>query len=342
MIERSAGPPHWHNNSAVSAIMTETCLALLPGIVCYVWFFGWGIAAQCLLAAAFALLFEAAALRLRRRDPRPFLRDGSAVATGLLFALCVSPLLSWWASLASVAFAILIAKHVFGGLGRNLFNPAMAGCVFALLCFPEQMNAWPPLAPGAAVLGPGEQLGQLFSALSGAGPAADSLSGATPLNAMKARLGAMDTMSEIEAAPMFGNLGGAGWEWVNLSFLLGGLWLLFRGIIRWHIPAAVLAGVFLTSSLFYLYDADLHASPLFHLCAGGTLLCAFFVATDPVTAATTNRGRLIYGGLIGVLLCLIRAWGTFPDGAAFAVLIANAFAPLIDVLARPRVFGEQR
>lgn len=316
--------------------MTEVCLALVPGILCYAWFFGWGVLVQCLLAVVFAVFFEFAVLKLRRRDPGPFLRDGSAVVTGLLFAVSVSPLLPWWVSLAGVAFAIILSKHVFGGLGYNLFNPAMAGYVFVLLCFPAQMNVWP--APGAASATLGEYLNLIFLT---SGTGVDAFSGATPLNVMRAQLGAMNTLSEITTGPMFGHFGGAGWEWVGLSFLLGGLYLLFRGVIKWHIPVSVLAGVFLSSAVFHLCDTDLYASPLFHLCSGGTLLCAFFIATDPVTASTTNRGRLIYGGLIGVLLYLIRAWGTFPDGVGFAVLIANAFVPLIDLLVRPRVFGER-
>ncbi len=339
MIEKITSSPHWHNNQTITGIMLNVCLALIPGILCYIWFFGWGILIQCVLAVVFAALLEFVVLKLRQRDPYPFLRDGSAVVTALLFAVSVSPLLPWWASLAGIAFAIILSKHVFGGLGNNLFNPAMAGYIFILLCFPAYMNAWPPATgPGVASVNLGEYLDSIFSI---SGTAFDAFSGATPLNAMKSQLGLMSTVSEIRTGPLFGHFGGTGWEWINFSFLLGGMYLLFRGIIKWHIPISVLAGVFLISSVFHLYDTDLYASPLFHICSGGTILCAFFIATDPITAATSNKGRLIYGGLIGVLAWVIRTWGAFPDGVGFAVLIANAFVPLIDLLTRPRVFGER-
>ena len=123
--------------------------------------------------------------------------------------------------------------------------------------------------------------------------------------------------------------------------MLGGIYLLCAASSRWHIPAAVLAGIFIVSAVFYFYDADTYASPLFHLFSGGTMLCAFFIATDPVTASTTGRGRLVYGAMIGILICLLRQWGAFPDGVAFAVLLANIFVPLIDLLTRPRAFGEK-
>ena len=200
------------------------------------------------------------------------------------------------------------------------------------------MNAWPEVTAFGGGPGIGEYLGSIFSS---AGPAPDMVSGATPLNEMKTRLGLMDMVSEIKADPMFGYFGGAGREWINFLFMLGGVYLLFRGVIKWQIPVAVLAGVFILSAILHLYDTDAYASPLFHLFSGGTMLCAFFIATDPVTASTTSRGRLIYGGLIGILICLIRYWGTFPDGVGFAVLIANVFVPLIDLSTRPRVFGEK-
>ena len=166
------------------------------------------------------------------------------------------------------------------------------------------------------------------------------LSGATPLDELKTRLEMMEMVSEMKTAQLFGYLGGAGWEWINIMFMLGGIYLLYRGVIKWQIPGALLASVFIVSTVLYLYDAETYASPLFHLFSGGTMLCAFFIATDPVTASTTNRGRLIYGALIGILICLMRQWGAFPDGVAFAVLLANIFVPLIDLLTRPKAFGE--
>ena len=326
--------PHLHDGRNLGVVMTDVCIALVPGLLCYVWLFGPGVLLQCILAVSFALLFEFAVLRLRGRDPRPFLRDGSAVVTAMLFAVSISPLAAWWVCLCGIAFAIIIAKHAFGGIGYNIFNPAMAGFVFVLVCFPVQMNTWPDLPAH----GFGAYLGSIFPM---AGREMDMLSGATPLDELKTRLEMMDMVSEIKTASVFGYLGGAGWEWINALFMLGGVYLLVRGVIKWHIPVAVLAGIFIVSAAFYLYDADTYASPLFHLFSGGTMLCAFFIATDPVTASTTERGRLVYGVLIGILIYLMRQWGAFPDGVAFAVLLANIFVPLIDLLTRPRAFGEK-
>ena len=326
--------PHLHDGRTLGVVMTDVCIALVPGLLCYVWLFGPGVLLQCILAVSFALLFEFAVLRLRGRDPRPFLRDGSAIVTGLLFAVSISPLAPWWVCLCGIAFAIIIAKHAFGGIGYNIFNPAMAGFVFVLVCFPVQMNTWPDLQ----AQGLGAYLGSIFPM---AGRELDMLSGATPLDDLKTRLEMMEMVSEIKTASIYGYFGGAGWEWINVLFMLGGIYLLVRGVIKWHIPAAVLAGIFIVSAVFYFFDADTYASPLFHLFSGGTMLCAFFIATDPVTASTTVRGRLVYGAMIGILICLMRQWGAFPDGVAFAVLLANIFVPLIDLLTRPRAFGEK-
>ena len=326
--------PHLHDGRTLGVVMTDVCIALAPGLLCYVWLFGPGVLLQCILAVSFALLFEFAVLRLRGRDPRPFLRDGSAIVTAMLFAVSISPLAPWWVCLCGIAFAIIIAKHAFGGIGYNIFNPAMAGFVFVLVCFPVQMNTWPDLQ----AQGIGAYLGSIFPM---AGRELDMLSGATPLDDLKTRLEMMEMVSEIKTASIYGYFGGAGWEWINVLFMLGGIYLLVRGVIKWQIPAAVLTGIFIVSAAFYFFDADTYASPLFHLFSGGTMLCAFFIATDPVTASTTVRGRLVYGAMIGILICLMRQWGAFPDGVAFAVLLANIFVPLIDLLTRPRAFGEK-
>ena len=334
MISKTGSSPHWHDGRTVGIVMADVCVALAPGLICYAWLFGPGVLIQCALAVCFALLLEFAALKLRGRDPAQFLRDGSVVVTALLFAVSISPLAPWWVCLCGIALAVIIGKHAFGGIGYNIFNPAMAGYVFVLACFPVHMNTWPALSAH----GIGAYLDSIFPA---GVTTPDMLSGATALDELDNRLELMEMVSEISASPVFGLAGGAGWEWVNLLYLLGGVYLLARGVIRWHIPVAVLAGVFLVSLVFHLYDPDVHASPLFHLFSGGTMLCAFFIATDPVTASTTTRGRLIYGVLIGALICLLRGWGAYPDSVAFAVLLANVFVPLIDLLTRPRVFGEK-
>ncbi|MFQ5658846.1 MAG: electron transport complex subunit RsxD [Gammaproteobacteria bacterium] len=333
--------PHRHDGSSVSGMMLRVCLALLPGLFCYIWFFGWGIVIQCLLAVVFAYGIEYIMLRLRHKQVALFLKDGSVLVTALLFAFTISPFTPWWISFIGIGFAVIIAKHVYGGIGFNPFNPAMAGYVFVLLSFPAQMNLWPP-ATGVSGSMPGisDYVTLIFSGHAAAGNPLDAISGATPLNHMKSQLGLMMMVSEIRTAPLYGTLAGKGWEWVNMALLLGGFALLCMRIIKWRIPVAVLSGLFAASLLFHLYDSETYAGPMFHLFAGGTMLGAFFIATDPVTAATTPKGRLIYGVLIGVLIFTIRTWGGYPDGIAFAVLLLNSAVPLINRYTRPRVLGE--
>lgn len=334
---------HKHDGSTVAGVMLRVCIAMIPGLLCYIWYFGWGILIQCLLAVGFALAIECLMLRQRRKQITLFLKDGSAIVTGLLFAFTVTPFTPWWITLIGITFAIVFAKHLYGGLGYNPFNPAMAGYVFVLLCFPAQMNLWPSVS-GLADVAPGmvDYMSMIFLAQPSASNSIDAISGASPLNHMMSQLGLMAMVSEIQADPLYGDFAGAGWEWINMAFLLGGTALLFMRVIHWQIPVAMLAGMFIASLLFNLYDSEIYASPLFHLFAGGTMLGAFFIATDPVTASTTPRGRLIYAALIGVLAYTIRIWGGYPDGIAFAVLIANATVPLIDRYTRPRVLGENR
>lgn len=318
----------------VGRIMGLVILCLLPGAAVQVGLFGWGSAVQALLAVFAALVFEALALGLRRRPPGPALRDGSAVLTALLLALAVPPYAPWWITILGTGFAILVAKHCYGGLGGNLFNPAMAGYVFLALSFAPEMAQW----PGPALLeqgrpGPWESV-QIV--IAGA-PAVDALSGATPL--AEIRDGLRRAMTVAEMAHVQGVFGGFGWEWVSLAFLAGGLGLLATGVIRWQIPAAMLGTLALLAAVHWLGDADAHASPLFHLFSGAAVLGAFFIATDPVSAPTSARGRLIFGAGVGALVYLFRAHGAQPDGVAFAVLLMNAAVPLIDRWTRPRVLG---
>lgn len=330
--------PAIHTGASVGGIMVRVCLALVPGLVCSIVFFGWGVLFQCLLAVALALAAESVVLRLRGRPVRRFLADGSVTVTALLFALTITPLAPWWVTLAGIAFAVVFAKHLFGGLGHNPFNPAMAGYAFVLLCFPVAMNAWPALpADSFMAIDAGTCLKRIF--LPGRVDI-DAFTGATPLAYLQSQLTAMHMIPEIRTASLFGNLGGRGWEWINLGFLLGGLGLVFLRTIYWQIPLVMLAALFIISGVFNAYDADVYASPLFHLFSGGTMLGAFFIATDPVTASGTPRGRIIYAALIGVLTWFIRTFGAYPDGIAFAVLTANALVPAIDHFTRPRVLGE--
>lgn len=338
--------------------MSKVYLALLPGLACYVWFFGIGVLIQCLLSVCFALILEAALLTARGRDRMLFLKDGSVLVTALLFALMITPYSPWWISLAGTSFGLIFAKHLYGGLGQNLFNPAATGFVFVLLCFPVAMNHWPAPdgVPGGSagsdnileiIFLPPSPVESLFPPEPGPGgvdaeiTGVDAVSGATPLANMQNRLTSMAMVSEIRSGPGYGLIAGKGWEWVNLGFMIGGLGLIMAGVISWRIPAAMLGGMFISGTIFSFYDPEVFAPPLFHLFSGGTMLGAFFVATDPVTASTTPRGRLIYGCLVGVIAYFIRVWGAYPDGVAFAVLIGNSMVPFIDRLTRPRVLGER-
>ncbi|MEC9364909.1 MAG: RnfABCDGE type electron transport complex subunit D [Pseudomonadota bacterium] len=309
--------------ASVGSVMRDVLLALLPGIVVYVLLFGPGVLRNIAIAVAACLLFEAIALWLRGRPLRPFLSDGSALVTGVLLALTLPPIAPWWIAVVGSLFAIGLGKQVYGGLGYNPFNPAMVGYVVLLISFPVQMTAWPALQP-------------VWDS------APDAVSAATALDHVRTQLALERTLTEISGDAAIGWAAGAGWEWIALAWLGGGLYMLWRGTIRWQIPAGMLAGLTLIALPFWAVDPDRYASPLFHWLAGATLLGAFFIATDPVSAATTPRGRLLYGALIGVLVYVIRTWGGYPDGVAFAVLLLNICAPTIDRYTQPRVYGHTR
>jgi electron transport complex protein RnfD len=333
---RTYTSPHLPATGSVSRMMSFVLLALLPGSLCAAWLFGWGVLVNILLAGLAAITAEAAMLMARKRPVLPVLQDGSALLTGVLLALALPPLAPWWIPVIGSLFAIVIAKQLYGGLGYNPFNPAMAGYVVLLISFPRELSLWP--ATGQ-VLSLQDTLLLVFSGSLPDTLTLDAITMATPLDAVKTRLGLSETLTEIRDSAVFGSFAGAGWEWLNLWFLLGGLWLLQQKIIKWQIPAGMLGGLFLTALLFYAWNPDIYPSPLFHLFSGAAMLGAFFIATDPVSASTTPRGRLYYGFGIGVLTYVIRTWGGYPDGVAFAVLLMNMAAPTIDYYTRPRVFG---
>jgi len=337
-----AAAPHAPPKPAVPAIMRRVLYALVPAAACHVWFFGYGLVINFVICAVACLLTEAAVLRLRRRPTRRALRDGSAVLTAGLLAFAIPPLTPWWVPATGGACAILLGKQLYGGLGKNLFNPAMVGYAILLLSFPVEMTQWIPPRMGDIDYTHLSALSQVDYALTGRLPpeqTIDALTRATPLDLLKEGTRAGKSFNEIRANSLFGDFGGRGWEWVGNFLLLGGLYLIYAGVIRWHIPVAVVAGLLIPSTLLHLLDGARYASPGFHLFSGAAILGAFFIATDPVSAAATVRGRLIYGTAIGVLTFAIRTWGGYPDGIAFAVLFMNGAVPLIDRYTRPRVFG---
>lgn len=354
---KTATSPHVKAPVTVTTLMTQVLAALVPGIAAYVWFFGWGVVINIAIAATAAIAFETGMLRLRRQPVARYLADGSALVTAVLLALALPPSVPWWVTVTGVFFAIVVAKHLYGGLGYNPFNPAMVGYVVLLISVPREMTAWLPVQSlSEHPLSFMEYAGLIFTGTPPAGVTMDALTEATPLDALRTHLGLGSSVDDIRATfgldeetsrllsvvPIFGLVGGKGWEWVNAGFLLGGVYLIWQRVIAWHIPAGMLGSLIALSLVFYLYDPAHYASPMFHVFSGAVMLGAFFIATDPVTAAASPRGRLIYGIGIGILIYVIRAWGGYPDSIAFAVLLMNMAVPLIDDYFKPRVFGHDR
>ncbi|MEO1766078.1 RnfABCDGE type electron transport complex subunit D [Thiobacter aerophilum] len=326
--------------ASVGMIMGKVLLALGLGIAAYVIYFGPAILVSLTLASLAALACEALVLRLRGYVIAPFLKDGSALVTAWLLALSMPPLAPWWLVVAGTAFAIVVAKHLYGGLGNNLFNPAMAGYVLLLVSFPSHMTQWPAAEMLAhAHLSLLDAAIYIFTGHLPAGVTLDAITMATPLDMLKTQLKLGHTVNEVTRAPLYGYLGGRGSEVIAAAWLVGGLILLKQRVITWHVPVAMLAALFAAALWFHVYDPDRYVAPWFHLATGGAMLGAFFIATDPVTGPTTPMGKLIFGAAIGLLVYLIRTFGGYPDGVAFAVLIMNMAVPLIDLYTQPRVIG---
>ena len=342
-MEFDAAPaPHTPPTAGVPLVMRRVLYALAPAGAVYVWFFGMGFLINFGLASAAALLAEGAVLKLRGRSTRRSLRDGSALVTAALLTFAIPPVVPWWIPAAGSAAAIVIAKQLYGGLGKNFFNPAMVGYVLLLMSFPVEMTQWIPPRMGDidyTHLSFAQNLRYSFTGRLPPELTLDAVTRATPLDLVKEGLRAGQTFAGIRGGSLFGDFGGRGWEWINNFVVLGGLYLLYMGVIRWHIPVAMLAGVMIPATVLHLLDPSGFAAPGFHLFSGATLLGAFFIATDPVSAAVGTRGRLIYGSGIGLLTYAIRTWGGYPDGVAFAVLLMNAAVPLIDRYTRPRIYG---
>lgn len=337
--------PYLQTQAKVSAVMQQVLLALVPAAIAHVWFFGPGFIFNLLVAALFCAIGEAVMIRLRGRDPNEALADFSILVTAALLAFCLPSLTPWWVTASGALFASVVAKHLYGGLGFNIFNPAMAGYVVILVAFPVEMSVWVAPRIGDIDYQHLSILQTLAYTVSGSLPdslTVDAISRATPLDSMKSGLGGLRTVEEIRGGPLMGDFGGRGWEWIGNFIGLGGLWLLFRKVIRWQIPLGVMIGLLLPATVMYMVSQSTHPSPLFHWFSGASILCAFFIATDPVSAATSPKGRLIYGIGIGFLIYAIRTWGSYADGVAFAVLLMNMAVPLIDRLTRPRIVGHER
>ncbi|MFC0050101.1 electron transport complex subunit RsxD [Rheinheimera tilapiae] len=349
MSFRIATSPHQHSLAQTPALMRTVALACLPGIAAQLYFFGYAVLIQIALAIVTAWASEALMLKIRNKPVLLRLKDHSALVTGLLLALAIPAAAPWWIIVLGTAFAIIVVKQLYGGLGHNLFNPAMAAYVLLLISYPQQMTSWlPPTTLQHHAMTGADPVCLVFSGFSCQGFSVSQLKAdvdgrtmATALDTLRNDLTAGKTVSESMQQPVFDGYSGLGWSWINFGFLVGGLFLLQRRVIQWRIPVAVLSSLVLCSSIAWLSDSDRFATPLFQLFSGGTMLAAFFIATDPVSASTTAKGRLIYGALIGLLVFVIRTFGGYPDGWAFAVMLANLSVPLIDAYTKPRTYGHR-
>ncbi|MDG9671763.1 electron transport complex subunit RsxD [Hahella sp. CR1] len=330
--------PHLKGPARTTAIMQWVILATVPGLLTMTWFFGWGTLINVILASLTAVAAEAFVLTLRKRPLAFYLQDYSAVLTGVLLGLALPPYAPWWVTFVGTAFAIIFAKQIYGGLGNNPFNPAMVGYALLLVSFPVAMTTnWATPRPLAEIPGFMDAFAHIFW---GAEIGVDGYTMATPLDTYKHEIVA-GTSEAVFAMPVFGARTALGWEWVNLAFLAGGLLLIWRKIITWHIPVSMLAAMALCSLLLG-WDEDKYAPLQLHLLAGATMLGAFFIATDPVSAATSKLGKLYYGAGVGILVYLIRTWGNYPDAVAFAVLLMNFAAPFLDYYTQPRTYGHRK
>lgn len=334
--------PHVLAVRRVEDIMRKVVLALLPAVGWGILIFGWPALFLTAITVAAALVFEAVCLKMKGVAAKPYLYDGSAVLTGLLVAMTLPPWAPWWIGVVGSAIAIVLGKQVYGGLGQNLFNPAMLARVALLISFPIEMTTWVEVKP--LLFGPGilDSLGITFSANT-----TDAVAGATTLGAVKTGFSLNQTLPGLlydynNFLAFIGWERGSLGETSSLLILIGGLWLAREGVIRWHIPLSLLASITTLSLIFHWIDPQHYLSVWVHLNSGALMLVAFFIATDYVTSPNTPLGQVIFGAGCGLLIFVIRSWGGYPEGTGFAILLMNAVTPLIDHYIRPRIYGRYR
>jgi electron transport complex protein RnfD len=337
--------PFTHAPSSVQKTMTTVLLALVPATVFDIYLFGWPALLLFCVTVAACVATEAICLMLAGRPVRATLGDFSAVLTGWLLAMTLPPWAPWWIGVLGAVFAIALAKHAFGGLGQNLFNPAMVARVALLVSFPVAMTAWvmpPPMfSPGA----PG--IVDAF-AITFAGQVPDTVSAASALGHVKTELSRGIPVSESAGATSalidmaLGYRAGSMGETSALLVLAGGLYMMARRIISWHIPVGLMGALFLMASIFHAVDPARYTSGAFHLMSGATFLGAFFIATDYVTSPVSKAGQLVFGIGCGMFIWTIRTFAGYPEGMAFAVLLMNSLTPIITQYTRPRLFGRNR
>ena len=313
--------PHVRDTDSVQRVMVTVVLALMPAVIAGTVFFGLRALVIMLLSVVSCLLFEGAALKVAGKPVRAHLMDGSAVITGLLVAMNLPSGIPLWMVVAGALVAIVLGKHVYGGLGNNPFNPALVARVFLLISFPTAMTSWP--VTGFQDLGP------------------DEATAATPLNVlqMEGPVRALEAASYLDL--LLGNVGGCLGETSALAILLGGGFLLVRRVISWEIPVTFIATVLAITTITWAVAPDSHIDPLWHVLSGGVMLGAWFMATDMVTSPVSRKGMLFFGIGCGFFTCVIRLWAGYPEGVSFAILIMNGLVPLIDRYLVPSRFGEQ-
>lgn len=319
--------PHIHSGDSIEKNMYGVLIALIPAFICSVVFFGMGAIIVTLTSVIACLFFEYVIQKfiLKRQ---PTIWDGSALITGVLLAFNVPSNLPVWIIIIGALVAIGIGKMSFGGLGCNIFNPALVGRVFLLISFPVQMTTWP--------------LAQGFNS-----SYVDAATGATPLSLLKEAVKSGQSVNSVLTDDGFvgygnmllGNMGGSLGEVAAFALLIGFAYMLVRKIITWHIPVTIFLTVFIFSGILNVCDPEQFANPLFHLLSGGLMLGAIFMATDYVTSPMSHKGMIIYGAGIGILTVLIRQFGAYPEGMSFAILIMNAFTPLINRYCKPARFA---
>lgn len=339
---------HAGANITVSHIMMQVVLAIAPATAWGILAFGWPALNLFIITVTSALVFEAFCLRLAGRKVKPVLMDGSALLTGWLLAMTLPPWAPWWIGVVGAGIAIILGKQVYGGLGQNLFNPAMLARVALLISFPIEMTTWANVTPLFSSHAPNlaESFRITFSGIDSFG-GIDALTGATTLGFVKTEFSQNRLLPEI-LKDYSGILNFLGWtrgslgETSALLLGLGGAWLIKKEIIKWHIPVSLLVTVFALSGVFHLLDGQHYISPWVHLNSGALMCVAFFIATDYVTSPNTPVGQWVFGAGCGLLIFVIRTWGSYPEGAGFAVLLMNSATPLIDYYIRPRIYGRDR
>jgi len=322
--------------------MLQVCFALIPATAFGFYLYGWPSIFLFAVTIISAVVTELLSLHWLKQ-PWYRILDGSALLTAWLIAMTLPPWAPWWIGVLGAFFAIAVGKQLYGGIGQNLFNPAMLARTALLITFPLQMTTWVLPAPFGTETALTFQQGLAITFFSADIP--DALSGATPLGDLKTSLTLGVTASEFIATEfsyiqaILGFTPGSLAESSEILILLGAAFLLWRKIITWEIPVALLSTVVVLSGVMYIVDNTSYAEPLFHLSSGGIMLVAFFIATDPVTAPISRLGKVVFGAGCGLVIFIIRTWGGFPEAAAFAVLFMNGFTPLLDRYFRPRPYG---